>query len=357
MGRPQIYNSLESSSSDLALDRAICHFPWNTAYVEPDGRVYPCCHRKPHAVGNINHQSLSEIMYGPDAESVRRRARAGDLVCFPTCTRAPSRHVHRSGGKPYKVPPEPRLEEVHLNVSYRCNIRCVMCGQDHKSRLTLNAKRIIQAVDWSEKPRLILQGGEPLVIPEARKVAAYVAGKTESLITLITNGTALSGRWEDILLSRNHEIRLSLNAATKETHERVNIGSKWPKVVNNLRRLVQRREQTGSGLYITLRMTVVPENVHEMPSFVRFATSEGFADRITFGFDKKTLPKWAKKNRPEFERIYHAFLDELDQSKALCDAWRMYQVARKVGIESRPLKFGRKGQLLGYSTDNRTRTG
>jgi radical SAM protein with 4Fe4S-binding SPASM domain len=357
MGRPQIYNSLESSSSDLALDRAICHFPWNTAYVEPDGRVYPCCHRKPHAVGNINHQSLSEIMYGPDAESVRRRARAGDLVCFPTCTRAPSRHVHRSGGKPYKVPPEPRLEEVHLNVSYRCNIRCVMCGQDHKSRLTLNAKRIIQAVDWSDKPRLILQGGEPLVIPEARKAAAFVAEKTESLITLITNGTALSGRWEDILLSRKHELRLSLNAATRETHERVNVGSKWTKVIKNLRRLAQRREQGRSDLYITLRMTVVPQNVHEMPAFVRFANNEGYADRITFGFDKKTLPKWAKKNRPEFERIYHAFLDELDQSKALCDAWRMYQVARKVGIESRPLKFGRKGQLLGYSTDNRTRTG
>ena len=94
-------------------------------------------------------------------------------------------------------------------------------------------------------------------------------------------------------------------------------------------------------------MTVVPRNVAEMPRFVAFANAEGYADRITFGFDKKTMPKWARKNPNEFRRIYEAFLEAVVDSAATCDAWRLYQLARRLGFENRRLEFGPKGQLLG----------
>ena len=53
----------------------------------------------------------------------------------------------------YPVPSPPRLRELHVNISTRCNLRCVMCGQDHRSRTVLKYRKIFRAVDWSAGPR------------------------------------------------------------------------------------------------------------------------------------------------------------------------------------------------------------
>ncbi|MFH1092485.1 MAG: radical SAM protein, partial [Pseudomonadota bacterium] len=326
-------------------EKTFCHYPWTTLYIEPNGEVYPCCHRRPRPVGDIYAGTLEEILLGPEAEQVRREAQSGSLTCFENCTRAPRRRYYNSGDQPYEVEARPKLEEVHINISTRCNLSCLMCGQDHKSRLTLDYKRLIQAVDWSKGPRLIIQGGEPLVVPAAFKLAAYVRRKASPL-TLITNATAFTSQWREILLEGKNECRISLNAASRPTHEAVNRGSRWPKVLAAVRRLAAEREKRKSGLYITLRMTVLPQNAFEMPEFVRFGNAEGYADRITFGFDKKTMPRWAHKNRKEFLGIYQAFMTEVSRSRAPCDAWRMYQLACSLGLENKRYQFGRKGELL-----------
>ena len=326
--------------------RTVCHFPWNTLYIEPNGDTYPCCHRRPTVIGNILEQTAREIITGPEAAIVRRDAAAGTLSCFATCNRAPSRRVHNAGRRPYPVSEEPRLQEIHINISTRCNLKCVMCRQDHRSRITLDHRRLIRAVDWSEAPRLIIQGGEPLATPEAYRLSRWVVRHTSSPLTIITNGLGLNGKWRRLLTSGSHECRISLNGASRETHEQVNRGSNWNKVLGRLRRLAARRARLGNGLYLTGRMTVVPANVREMPVFVRFLNEEGYVDRITFGFDKKTMPRWIRRNPDEFKRIYDRFFEEVVQSRVLCDSWRLYLLARNLGLEDRELRFGPKGQLL-----------
>ena len=328
------------------MNRAVCHYPWDTLYIEPDGAVFFCCHKKPYCIGNIYSQSLEQIMIGLPAAKARRESREGTLACFEKCTRAPSRRYYNAGNERYPVPSEPRIKEVHINISTRCNISCVMCRQDHKSREALDYKKLIAAVNWDLSPRLIIQGGEPLVVPAARKLADFVASSTNSRLTLITNGTALTGKWRSILVSGGHECRFSLNGASRATHEAVNRGSSWPRVMAGVRKLAALREKKSSRLYITLRMTVVPINASEMAAFVRFANEEGYANRIAFGFDKKTMPKWARRHPDEFRRIYDEFMGRVTESKILCDAWRLYQLARTEGFETRDFSFGPKGQLL-----------
>ncbi|MEW6263112.1 MAG: radical SAM protein [Thermodesulfobacteriota bacterium] len=325
----------------------VCHFPWTTIYLEPNGDAFPCCHRQPFRLGNIYCNTALEILKGREATTVRLQAGRSELACFQRCTRAPSRRCYNAGRRPYPVSPQVRLEELHVNISTRCNLKCVMCGQDHRARETLNPALLTAAVDWTGSPRLIIQGGEPLVVPEAYELAAWVKRNSASPITLITNATALDQRWEEVLLNGSNEVRVSLNAATRPVHEAVNRGSSWAKVMRNLHRLARLRQQNKGALYLTLRMTVVPANVAEMPSFIGFGQAEGYADRITFGFDKKTMPRWIKANKKVFLGLYEAFLAEATRSKVTCDAWRLFQLARDLGLENRELKFGRKGQLLG----------
>ena len=113
------------------------------------------------------------------------------------------------------------------------------------------------------------------------------------------------------------------------------------------RRLAAERDKTRSRLYLTFRMTVVPEKVADMPAFVRLGNKEGYVNRLAFGFDKKTMPKWVRKHPEPFRRIYEEFLSEASRSKVLCDSWRLYQLARDQGLEDRRFAFGPKGQLLG----------
>lgn len=328
------------------MEETFCHFPWTTLYIEPNGCVFSCCHKKPYILGDIAEQTLEDIFFGPECETVRASAMDGSLACFGPCNLPPKRRFYAAGNKPFPAPSPPALNEIHINISTRCNLRCVMCGQDHRSHEELDIKKLISGVDWTKRPRLIMQGGEPLVIPRAYELTRFIVNQTDSNFTLITNGTELSRKWIRLLTAGNNECRISLNGAAKASHETVNKGSSWKRVLKNVRKLASARVKKSSSMTVTLRMTVVPANVRELPLFVRFGNSEGYPDRLTFGFDKKALPKWINRNREEFTRIYHDFMSEINDSRVLCDSWRIFDLARKAGIEDRDLKYTPKGQLL-----------
>jgi MoaA/NifB/PqqE/SkfB family radical SAM enzyme len=59
-----------------------CNAPWVSAVVEPDGTVRPCFFHKP--IGNISHNSLREVLNGPNAIEFRKTL---DISRNPTCRR------------------------------------------------------------------------------------------------------------------------------------------------------------------------------------------------------------------------------------------------------------------------------
>ncbi|MFC3032908.1 radical SAM/SPASM domain-containing protein [Pseudoalteromonas fenneropenaei] len=69
---------------NLLDSRTRCHFPWIYMEVAANGDVTPCHTFYDYAVGNVNHQSVSEIWRGPKMERLRGGLRqAGGL--FPIC--------------------------------------------------------------------------------------------------------------------------------------------------------------------------------------------------------------------------------------------------------------------------------
>jgi len=70
------------------LNTQVCNYPWSSVCVLSDGRVVPCCRdvNGSYVLGDLKHQSLSEIWNGPAMVRLRRALAAGDRD-NPLCRR------------------------------------------------------------------------------------------------------------------------------------------------------------------------------------------------------------------------------------------------------------------------------
>lgn len=95
-------------------------------------------------------------------------------------------------------------------------------------------------------------------------------------------------------------MQISVNAATKKTHEFINKGSNYKRVVENIKKLIYLKRQYHSDIKIIYKYTIVPENIHEIAVAVEFAKSLG-CDEITYGYDK-SVPFILKENKNLMEQ-------------------------------------------------------
>jgi len=183
-----------------------------------------------------------------------------------------------------------------------CNLACIMCPQDHKSKRGLDNDILKKNIDWREVEEIDLQGGEILAMKSAREMYLWLTKELNKKVNLITNGILISDEWADHLVRGSNWIQVSLNAATKETHEIVNKNSNFERVVDNLKKLIELKRRYGLAIEIIYKFTIVNENVHEIGSAIEFANSLG-CDTIAFGYNAVTIPSLLEENRELKEKI------------------------------------------------------
>jgi len=178
-----------------------CVAPWMSVYINPDGRVAPCCISRAD-LGNINDQDLGSIMNGSEATLMRQRML--DNQPEPTCQSCwrqkyqyrlqaslNSRYINHpqdaSLSEEFFAVPEnfqPRYLDFRWNNT--CNFACIYCGPDLSSlwaeigkntdgtHIAIQKNTRIskqQLLDWTDENlkgviQLQLAGGEPLMIKE-----------------------------------------------------------------------------------------------------------------------------------------------------------------------------------------------
>lgn len=191
-----------------------------------------------------------------------------------------------------KAPPLRRFKRLHIVLGSACNNRCLMCYQEEFHRRI--TPRILTDTLLPLYPRveeIILQGGEPTVLPESRTLME-IAGKANPRIrfSLFSNGLALDASWRETLLERGGFLNLSLNAASREVYSLVCRNNRWEKVLENLSLLVEERNRRGSPLKVRLSMVIIPENFREILPFLELGRSLG-VDAVQFFFDFHLLPE------------------------------------------------------------------
>ena len=302
------------------METSYCDDLWNGFTINKNGDVYCCCHLKPFVVGNIYHNKLDELLNTSEILEYRKKSLEGKLECYSSCNLV-KKNLISLNDKSKIVVDYDNLRRLHINFGELCNIRCIMCEhplRHSKDSTILDYNILINNIDISPFEEILIQGGEPLCLSSCLKYIDYLEKMNKKYI-LLTNGLLINKKIASKLANNASIISISINAATKETHEKVNVGSNFERVLSNISELIKVRDRDQTSLIINGRMTLVPQNLQEIPLFLTKYKELGF-DRINFGFDRATVPQYllnnsdfSKKLRLEIEDILnHSNLEEID---------------------------------------------
>lgn len=178
-----------------------------------------------------------------------------------------------------------------------CNLRCIMCDTNsiyNKSRRLDGTKRLIPfsvientVRDCADHIKEIIPStmGEPLLYPDFKEIV-NLCKKHEIKLNLTTNGTFPGlgvERWAHIILPVVSDVKISINGATKETAESVMTGIDFERQIENIRKLIDIRDEMMRGCSnnptITFQVTYMKKNLEELPKILNMAIDMG-VDRV-----------------------------------------------------------------------------
>lgn len=170
--------------------------------------------------------------------------------------------------------------EASIEITTRCNLACIMCPRGAINRpikdmsLSLFKKIIEEMAPWAEL--IYLHGlGEPLLHKDLFKMIRY-AKKKKIRVGLSTNAILLDKGKADRLLSSGLDYLIfALDAADKETYEKIRRGGQFEKAVVNTRCFLKRKQELGRPVFCVVQMVVMPENQKEKGKFLKAWQNSG----------------------------------------------------------------------------------
>ncbi len=151
-------------------------------------------------------------------------------------------------------------------LTYNCNLRCKMCPfwkRSSKDSSIQREKAILRRIYDSGACGIAFEGGEPLLRNDLVEILAF--SRSLPLHTsLITNGTLLESRIDEIASYVNGVVYVSLDGLEK-THDTIRgVGGSFRKAVNGI---IASREKVS----VTINTTIMAENIYEIEDLVKFA--------------------------------------------------------------------------------------
>lgn len=174
---------------------------------------------------------------------------------------------------------------LEMDLLNKCNLRCVMCMMSHRSVIEqplerfplVRFERLAEEVFWHVNALSFTYGTEPLLHPQFARFVEVAGRYRIPRVYAVTNGLLLT---EDIaraaVTNGMHALTVSVDAARRETYERIRVGGDWEKLMHNLRMLQRiRREMGAKGPRLELAFVMMRSNIRELPAFVDLAASLG----------------------------------------------------------------------------------
>lgn len=158
---------------------------------------------------------------------------------------------------------------AELDVTYRCDCRCMMCERwkdPRKEGLTLDEYRRLAGI-FRELGvyQVSIAGGEPLLRRDIFPIIAGFAGYGMS-VNVCTNGLLLEKYADQLCRSGASSVTVSLDGATADSHERIRGGQEsFQKIENGIRHLAAFPSR--SRPLVRVRMTLSNLNVEELRAY------------------------------------------------------------------------------------------
>lgn len=180
-------------------------------------------------------------------------------------------------------------KHVVVDIDQSCNLKCKYCREnihinseaDKKSLKSVTDKIKNQIIPYCEE--LMLAGnGEVFASPYYQDILFAEGRKNKQRLQLTTNALLIDREKMLRLLNiySDIEIWVSIDAACKESYERIRKNGKWEDLLNSLSILKRFREE-GMISFLRFNFIVTAKSYLEMPEFIRFA-KQYKADSILF---------------------------------------------------------------------------
>jgi MoaA/NifB/PqqE/SkfB family radical SAM enzyme len=193
----------------------------------------------------------------------------------------------------------PELNALPSKVTFQttdaCNLSCGHCQIPKQFKTHSMSEALLDLLAERLLPDLIelhpTNLGEPFAWRHFRRLCGLMA-EYGVVLDLTTNGTQLDRDRIEWIAPIARDVKVSFDGATAGTFERFRIGAKFDSVCANVRALVERLRRVRSRRpIVALQMTLMRDNVDELPALVRLAHKLG-VDRVKayhlFSFDAAT---------------------------------------------------------------------
>ena len=299
---------MKESYAKRLIKNNICIIPFVRLGIRVNGNVQPCCpgHMKiPVTAGNILINNLDQIWNSGAIQLLRDAVyeKKYHKFCDKDC---PAQSIYLEIDKYTPLVDEELYSQIlekrtrlstpysaiSINTDNSCNLACIMCRDKRiiapSTKTEEITQRAFQEVLSNIKKIKWLRlgaGGEFFFQNKATKFLEKLQtkGLSHLVLSIITNGTLLNNNNLGLLESMNVKkltINISIDAAKKNTYEKIRRFASWDQLTKNLKILAIKREENKLDRLL-LNFVVMKSNVHEMCQFVELA-KEWNCDEVNF---------------------------------------------------------------------------
>jgi radical SAM protein with 4Fe4S-binding SPASM domain len=240
-----------------------CSVPWNYFKVDQDGTVKTCV-KGQVKLGNINHNSIQEILQTPEIREIRRILAQDQVPAnCATCREQDHQDTESSysylrdmyndwfkqSQVDYDNDQDFCLSGVDLHWSNVCNIKCITCWPQQSSAIAREFKVPIRNVsrslvqeltDWivhnqHSLREIYFSGGEPTLIKHNAALLQQLEPRPDLLLRVNSNMTFDASNEFVQQLQRFPRVLMTMSAdAMQDRFEYIRQGATWQQFLDNV---------------------------------------------------------------------------------------------------------------------------
>jgi len=320
-------------SGNTELRKWVCMQPFNKIYIGENGIVSPCClYRIKYGAyfGNINKNSFEEIWNSDNAKRLRYGVAKGN---FEYCDRAcpvinnpvayqdpmlmlPRESVNFNFSTWHDCSIDTGPNVISLNCDSTCNLHCPSCRGRGRGTVNSNDKnqkirKMLEILRPALKNCKVLQTDGSGEFFASKPIFEFLQTLTQEefpllKLSIMTNGQLFTPeRWGKLsnLKGMVDIVKVSADAAEKETYEKIRMGGRWETLCENMD-YISSLKAAGDIKRIQMNFVVQKSNFKQMKNYVRLAKKWN-ADIVNF----TRLRNWGTFSQSEFKDL-DVFLPE-----------------------------------------------
>lgn len=201
-----------------------------------------------------------------------------------------------------------RPEYLHLSIDETCNLYCESCRDciriskgEELEKTNILKEKLLRDADKTIKSYFIAGNGEVFLSKTYEEIWKSDVVNGAETIRLLSNGMLFTPRrWEEFYKNKQNAniwVYISIDAATKETYERIRRGGNFNVLMENLKFISELRKNNIIS-YFRINFVVQRKNYLEMEQFIKLGIQLG-VDNVFF----TKILNWGTYTEDEFDQI------------------------------------------------------